>query len=98
NTNGDFTFVNVPPDTYTVQVAIEGFKTLKRPGIEVGAGERMSVGALAIEVGGVAESVTVVAQSPLVQTTSGERSFIVPTESVQNLPIANRSFTALAFL
>ena len=32
------------------------------------------------------------------QTQSGERSFTVTTEAVENLPIANRSFTALASL
>src|SRR5205807_8810056 len=37
-------------------------------------------------------------ESPLVRTQSGERSFTVPTKSVENLPIANRSFTQLAAL
>ena len=37
-------------------------------------------------------------ESPVIQTTSGERSFTIPTESVQNLPFANRGFTPLAAL
>ena len=32
----------------------------------------------------------------MIQADSGERSFTISTESVENLPIANRSFTALA--
>ena len=33
NSSGDFTFANVTPDRYTLQVTMEGFKTLKRTGI-----------------------------------------------------------------
>ena len=38
------------------------------------------------------------AESPVIQAASGERSFTIPTESVQNLPLANRGFTTLASL
>ena len=37
-------------------------------------------------------------KSPLVQASSGERSFTVDTDAVQNLPIQGRSFTQLAAL
>ena len=69
-----------------------------RPGVAVSAGSRLAVGALTLEVGGAAETVEVKAETPLIQATSGERSFTIPTESVQNLPFANRGFTALAQL
>src|SRR5262249_23092885 len=98
NAEGDFTFPNVSPDRYTLQVTMQGFKTLRRTGIEVGAGDRMSIGTVAIDVGGMTDTVQVTADAPLVQSTSGERSFTVTREQVENLPIANRSFTALAFL
>ena len=96
--SGDFVLVNVPPDTYTIQIAMEGFKTLKRTGITVSAGDRVGLGVLTIELGALAESVTVQAESPLVQTQSGERSFTVATKSVESLPISNRSFVQLATL
>src|SRR5439155_13339426 len=38
------------------------------------------------------------AESPLVQTQSGERSFVASTKSVESLPISNRSFIQLATL
>jgi len=95
---GDFVLVNVPPDAYNVQVTMPGFKTLKREGVTVSAGDRVGLGTLAIEVGGLSETVTVLGESPLVQTQSGERSFAVPIAAVENLPIANRSFTALTSL
>ena len=98
NADGDFVFANVPPDTYTLQIMMEGFKALRRGGIAVSAGDRVGLGTLTIEVGGLTETVLVTAQSPLVQTQSGERSFTIATQSVENLPIGNRSFTALAAL
>ena len=42
--NGDFVVVNVPPDTYNIQVTLEGFKTLKRGGIIVSPGDRVEIG------------------------------------------------------
>ena len=44
NANGDFVFVNVSPDRYTVQIAMPGFKTLEHSGIAVTAGDRFDLG------------------------------------------------------
>lgn len=97
--SGDFTFPNAPGDTYTVQVTLEGFKTLRRPGVLVSPGDRVTVPGLAVEVGGLDETIEVRAEAPLVQAQSGERSFTITTESVQNLPIsANRNFALLTAL
>src|SRR5436190_9529746 len=59
NTQGDFVIANVAPDTYTIQVTMDGFKTLKRSGISVSPGDRVGLGVLSIEVGGLSEAVTV---------------------------------------
>jgi hypothetical protein len=96
--NGDFVFPNVVVDTYTVEVVMDGFRTLRRSGVAVSAGSRVPVGALTLEVGGAAETVEVRGEAPVIQAESGERSFTIPTESVENLPLANRSFTQLARL
>jgi hypothetical protein len=96
--NGDFIFPNVTVDTYTIEVTIPSFRTLRRTGVPVNPGSRVTVGVLQLEVGGATETVEVKASAPVIQAASGERSFAIPTESVQNLPISNRSFTALAEL
>jgi hypothetical protein len=95
---GDFVLTNVSPDTYTIEVTMSGFKTLRRAGVAVSPGDRVSLGKITIELGGVSEVVNVTSEAPLVQAASGERSFSVPTASVENLPIANRSFIALTSL
>ena len=98
NDAGDFVLPNLAAGTYTVLVEMPQFKTLTRPGVVVNSGSRVSVGALAIEIGGTSETVTVTTEVPLVQATSGERSFSVTTESVANLPLQNRSYFGLLAL
>ncbi len=98
NVSGDFVFPAVQADTYSIEVTMPGFSTLRRAGVVVGSGNRVAVGVLTIAVGGASEVINVTGETPLIQSQSGERSFTIPTESVANLPIANRSFTALAQL
>jgi hypothetical protein len=95
---GDFVFPNVTVDTYTIEITMPSFRTLRRTGVAVSAGSRVAAGTLVIEVGGATETVEVKAEAPVIQAASGERSFTIPTESVQNLPLSNRSFHALANL
>ncbi|MEO7191008.1 MAG: carboxypeptidase-like regulatory domain-containing protein [Vicinamibacterales bacterium] len=95
---GDFTFSNVAGDTYTVRVTMDGFKTSERKGIAASPGDRVVVGTLTIEVGALAETVTVSGEAPIIQAQTGERSFTVTTESVANLPLSNRNFGGLAAL
>src|SRR5262249_49943052 len=94
---GDFTFPNLSPGTYTLEVTMSSFKTLKQSNIQVNPASRTAL-ALTLEVGGASETVDVRAEAPTIQAASGERSFTVTTDVVQNLPISNRSFTALADL
>ena len=95
---GDIVIPNIPPGTYTLEITQKGFKTLKRSGIAVSAGDQSSLGVLTLEVGTITESITVSAEAAQLQTQSAERSFTITPTAVQNLPIANRSFTALASL
>ena len=92
NATGDFVFPNLPADTYTIEVEMSSFKTLKQTGITVNPGPQVSIGTLTLEIGGATETVSVKGESPMIQTASGERSFAIPTETVENLPFASRSF------
>jgi hypothetical protein len=66
--------------------------------VPVSGGDRVSVPAITLEIGGQTEAVTVVAESPLVQAQSGERSFTITSEQVENLPINHANFTSLVQL
>src|SRR5688572_27939664 len=98
NENGDFTFPNALGDTYTVRVTMDGFKTLERHNVPVSPGERVVIPALVVELGALNETITVTGEAPLIQASSGERSFTVTTEAVANLPISTRNYSSLASL
>jgi hypothetical protein len=98
NSDGGFAVPNIAADTYTIQVEMSAFRTLRRTGIVVSSGSIVGLGTITIDVGGTAEVVTVTAETPLVQTASGERSFTVTTESVSNLPLNGRTFEQLLSL
>jgi hypothetical protein len=95
---GDFVISNVPSDTYTIRVTMDGFKTTERKGIPVSLGERVAIGSIAIEVGTLAETVLVTGDAPIIQAQTGERSFTVSSESVENLPVSGRNFASFVAL
>ena len=87
NATGDYVFPNITPDTYTVEVAMDGFRTVRRAKVSVTGGDRVTVPALTLEPGGAEETVTVTSEAPLIQASSGERSFAISTVQIENLPV-----------
>ena len=80
NERGEFLVANLLPGTYTMEVGLSGFKTVRRTGLTVSGGDRAAVGELTLEVSDVSEVVDVTAQKAFIQAESGERSFTVATE------------------
>ena len=74
NETGTFVFPNVTADAYTVEVTLTGFRTVRRTGVAVSGGDRVGLGSFTLEPATIEESIIVIAESPLVQTQSGERS------------------------
>ena len=96
NETGNYVFPNVTADTYTIEVSLQAFKTVKRAGVIVSGGDRVGVQPITIEPGTLSQTVTVTAESPLVQTQSAERSYAVSSTQIDNLPVARNNFTSLA--
>ena len=51
NDDGSYSFVNLPPGVYELQISMEGFAPIKQVGIRVNAGQRSSVD-IELELGG----------------------------------------------
>jgi hypothetical protein len=98
NATGDFTFPNITADTYTIQVEMPSFRTLRQTGVLVAPGANLRLPALTLEVGGQQEVVDVVAAQALIQAATGEKSFSIDPETAAALPLGNRSFIALLYL
>ena len=95
NSAGDFVIPNITAGTYTLEITMPSFKVLKRTGIEVSPGVRITLGTITLEVGGRSEEVVVRGETPIIQAASGDKSFTITTESVANLPLAGRGYDAL---
>jgi hypothetical protein len=80
---GRFVFPIVRPDTYTLQATLQGFKTLERSNLVVNANDKLSTGALTLEVGNMTEEVTVSSRVTEVQSNSGERSFTLESQALE---------------
>jgi len=90
--SGDFTFPNIPGDTYTVAVTLTGFKKVQRTGIEAVLGNTVAVPPITLEVGAVSETIEVSSEAPLVQTASGEVSSVVEQQTLENIPVSGTNF------
>ena len=95
NDTGNYVFPNVTADTYTVEVMLDGFKSVRRGNITVSGGDRVGMPALTLEPGAIAETITVTGESPIVQSQSGERSFAVTSAQLEHLPFARGNFTSV---
>ena len=95
---GDFLFSALPPGQYALSVHQEGFKTLERSGIMLTASERLSAGQIVLELGEVAERLTVTAEGAMVQTASAERAGVITASQVDSIPIKGRNITSLVQL
>lgn len=95
NEVGAFNLNAVQPDTYTLRVEHPGFKSYERRGMVVSANERVAVGDIALQIGELAETVSVAASAVQVQTDSSEHSGIISTAQLDNLPARGRDVVSM---
>src|SRR2546427_4877446 len=69
NEVGQYNFPAVAPGTYTLKTQITGYKNYESKGLTVGTQQFITLDVV-LEVGAIAESVTVVGQSPLIDTSN----------------------------
>src|SRR2546428_676992 len=81
NERGEFLFDFVPAGTYTLKIALPGFKTYESRGIPLGAAQNVRR-TYTLEVGAVTDSVTVTGEAPLVNTLSPAQRFNLVTLQV----------------
>jgi hypothetical protein len=83
---GNYTITDLPAGTYQLTITVAGFKKYVRPGLIVQAAQTIRVDAT-LEVGNVAESVTVNEEAPLLKTENGDISQTVASETMNGLPL-----------
>ncbi len=95
---GNFVFSTLLPGEYTLTASASGFKKIERKGLMLSASETLSAGTLALEVGTLAEAITVTAEGAVVQTASSERSGVVTANQVEDLLTKSRNVMSLLSL
>ncbi len=95
--SGTYTVVQLPPGRYAVKATLPGFKVGVRDGITVTV-ETTSRVDMRLSVGGLEESVTVTADSPLVETRSATLGTVIEERKIAELPLNGRNFTQLGTL
>ena len=93
--NGAFTIPAIPTGTYSVSVALQGFKTAVLKDVVVTAGGPASIKAT-LQIGGVEETVTVASTSEIIQTQSTAVSTTLSARQIANLPVPGRAAFDLA--
>ena len=95
NQSGVYVLSSLVNGRYRLTCALDGFAPIVRE-LDLRAGDRLRVD-LTLSVGGLTEETRVVAETPLLETTTATRSQVIDKEKVENLPLAGRNPYALAY-
>ncbi len=90
NAEGSYVFSDLDPATYTISAEIPSFKRYEQKGIIVGTQEFLTLD-LKLEIGNVAESVTVTEDVPMVETSNASQGQVIDNQKLVNLPNLGRN-------
>src|ERR1019366_6241202 len=94
---GNFQVLSLPPGAQEVKAEKQGFKAVLRTGVTLEVGQDAVVN-LHLEVGDLAQAVTISEEVPVVNTTTSQVSGLVDEREVKDLPLNGRSFDNLITL
>src|SRR5260370_458451 len=95
---GRFVFPQLLPGIYSISVEARGFKKVERKDIALLANDKISVGNITLQIGGISETVVVSAQAVELKTESSERSDAIVGKQITDLAVNSRSYLQLAGL
>jgi trimeric autotransporter adhesin len=97
NESGEYSFPAVEPATYTVKVAVQGFRSFERQGVRIGTQQFVGLD-IVLEVGTLAETITVTADAPLIESTNASVGGVIDSKALEAIPTAGRSVFLMATL
>jgi len=96
DTSGFFSVVGIPPGTYDLRVEAQGFAGFAQKGIVLHINDQVDLKSIVLKVGAVAAAVEVSgAPAEVVPVSSGEVSYTITSDQVQNLAIVGRNVIEL---
>jgi hypothetical protein len=94
---GDYSFPQLQPGSYRLDVTAPGFDHLIRPSITVNVGGTIVVN-LKLTLGTQAQEVTVTSDAPLLQSGVADIQTTIPGHTIAAIPLNTRNFVQLATL
>ena len=97
NAEGNYTVPFIRPGNYTLTVELSGFQKSVRDNLTLEVNQTATIN-VQLSVAGLAEQVSVVAESPLLETSNASRGTVIDSHRIAELPLQSRSPMALATL
>jgi hypothetical protein len=95
--DGRYNFASLRPTTYDITAELTGFRTAERKGVLLQANQNLTAN-FALELGNLAETVTVAGQTATVDITSATISEVVDSKRIVDLPLNGRDAAKLSTL
>ncbi|MFN2444042.1 MAG: TonB-dependent receptor domain-containing protein [Vicinamibacterales bacterium] len=97
NESGNYDVQLLPPGEYALTAELAGFRTQQRTGVRLTVNQAARID-FKLEISTVEESVTVSAQTPLVETVDSAVRSVIDAEKLEELPLNGRNFRTLALI
>jgi hypothetical protein len=97
NETGNYSLLYLAPGTYTVTAELQGFSKMSRDNVVVRLGDRLEVD-FRMQVGQIAETITVAAETPLLETRTGSAGQVIDEKQIGLMPLSDGNPFVLARL
>ncbi len=97
NETGGYSLLYMTPGTYAVAAELQGFKKAVRENVEVRLGDRLELD-FKLEVGKLEETITVSAETPLLETRTGSAGQVIDEKRIALMPLSDGNPFVLARL
>jgi hypothetical protein len=97
NAEGDYSILYLTPGVYALTAELSGFKKVVRENVEVRISDRVGID-LKMDVGRIEETISVTAESPILQTTSGSSGQVIDEKRIAMMPLSDGNPFVLARL
>src|SRR5919198_2546513 len=93
---GEFALPALPAGPYAIKIELPGFETYESRGLTLGAGQTVRQN-YSLEVGNVAEKITVTESAPLIETVTTAQTQTLSSE-VREIPVSRRNLQNIVLL
>lgn len=95
DSNGSFQLLPLNRGTWTIKVTSTGFRAVERKGLVLDAYQIVDLKSISMELGELTNSVIVTSDTPIVETATANKSFVITGQQVTGISTNGRDFRSL---